>query len=569
MDILIASLGESPVVVTAMYDILTKQQPQQIAISKVVVLHTQGEDELTPLAIDLIRESLQEECPVESEPLLLEDAEGKIAKDADSTSASYAFLHTLYRLLNSAQKAGDSVYLSLAGGRKNMSALMAILVPLFPCVKKLYHLIDQDESSEYRYHFKTIEDIVDLPDSERLVYFHPDLERLLLVDIPYGERQQVSAAFRTLLFTITEQELDELWDQDPQQAERIELYRRITLEQAAMPVLQIRLTESISDEYKKMRHGNEFRSRRFTTCFEQMKNPYRLKDKLHGTFSRGSLSFYFYKRNRTAERPFFHTEPQGIHFFPEAKVEKVIISGLAIEHDDGSYEPTGEELLHTFDPTERTVPLEAILPAGASAKTVSMAESALIVPLGTSPMIATQLYTLLAYQGSPIHKVVLVYPANSQDIRNSVALIEKAFEYEKQEQRIAQDVRCVKVTVPGYDDIDSRKACIAYERALEDAIDTVRGKYQIELALSGGRKGMAAFAMFVAQRKDIHYVYHTLITDKRLSQQVEKETAIQALRPMLVSDQERNDRLFLRAYEGNGPYTKFVLFKVPVLPANG
>ncbi len=59
-----------------------------------------------------------------------------------------------------------------------------------------------------------------------------------------------------------------------------------------------------------------------------------------------------------------------------------------------------------------------------------MKESALIVPLGTSPMIATQLYTLLAYQGSLIRKVVLVYPANSEEIRNSVELIEKAFEYE-------------------------------------------------------------------------------------------------------------------------------------------
>ena len=80
---------------------------------------------------------------------------------------------------------------------------------------------------------------------------------------------------------------------------------------------------------------------------------------------------------------------------------------------------------------------------------------------------------------------------------------------------------------------------------------------------------MAALAMFVAQRKGIRYVYHTLITDKRLSQEVEQQTEIAALRPMLISDKERNDRLFLRAYEGNGPYTKFVLFKVPVLPAGG
>src|SRR5207247_5671824 len=174
--ILIASLGESPVVVTAMYNLLTKQQ--QVPITRLVVLHTQGQDELIPLALDLIRESLPNECRVDSELLLLEDAEGTITKDADSEKASYSFLHTLYWLLDNAEKAGDSVYLSLAGGRKDMSALMVILVPLFPSVKKLYHLIDRAETSPDRYHFKTIEEIMRRRDDERLAYLNPDPYRL-------------------------------------------------------------------------------------------------------------------------------------------------------------------------------------------------------------------------------------------------------------------------------------------------------------------------------------------------------------------------------------------------------
>ena|GEM_PF-6377558 len=112
---------------------------------------------------------------------------------------------------------------------------------------------------------------------------------------------------------------------------------------------------------------------------------------------------------------FYHTEPQSIHLLPKrAKVDTVVISGLAIEQDDGSYKPTGDELLQAFDPEEATVLLEAILPAGASAELTPVNESMLIVPLGTTPMIVTQLYTLLTYQGSNIRKVVLVYPANSQ-----------------------------------------------------------------------------------------------------------------------------------------------------------
>jgi len=261
---------------------------------------------------------------------------------------------------------------------------------------------------------------------------------------------------------------------------------------------------------------------------------------------------------------FYHTEPQSIHLLPKrAKVDTVVISGLAIEQDDGSYKPTGDELLQAFDPEEATVLLEAILPAGASAELTPVNESMLIVPLGTTPMIVTQLYTLLTYQGSNIRKVVLVYPANSQEIKNGADLLEKAFEDE------GKGVRCLRERVPGYADIDSKQACLAYERTLEDAIDAVRKDYQVELALSGGRKGMAALAMFVAQRKSIRYIYHTLINDKQLSDKVERETTISALRGTQASKQVRNDRLFLREYEGNGPYTTFVLFRVPVLPAKG
>ncbi len=552
-NVLIASLGDSPIVVTAMYDLLIRQE--DLEINKVVALHPYG---YISLAFDYIKEVLNGRCEVISEPLPFEDANSK--------EDSFAFLHTLYRLLNDSQKNDDAVYLSLAGGRKNMSALMALLVPLFPCVKGLYHVIDKDENSSHSYHFKSIEEIIDLSDDDRLSYFSFDddqLKRLNLIKIPYGKQQQVSEGLRSLLFTITEEELGDLWDKDPQQAEMIETYRRITQKPTSAPVLQIRLTERVKDEYERMRRQNQFRARRFTACFEQMNNPYRLKDKIHGSgFNRGSLSFHFYKRNDTAERPFYHTEPQGIHFFPKAKVETVIISGLAIEQDNGSYEPTGDELLQEFDPAEATVPLEAILPAGASTESTSMEESALIVPLGNTPMIATQLYTLLTYV-SDIRKVILVYPANSQEIKNGADLLEKAFEDE------GKGVSCIRKVVPGHADIDTKEACLDYEKTLEEAIDAVCKDYQVELALSGGRKGMAALAMFVAQRKGIRYVYHTLITDKLLRDKVEKETTIDELRLTKVSKQVRNNRLFLREYEGNGPYTKFVLFKVPVLPARG
>ena len=214
-----------------------------------------------------------------------------------------------------------------------------------------------------------------------------------------------------------------------------------------------------------------------------------------------------------------------------------------------------------FDQEEPTVPLESMLPAGSPAQLPSENESVLIVPLGDRPMIATQLYTLLTYQGSNIREVVLVYPAK---VKPGADLLAKAF---KDEEKV---VECIPKAVPGFDDIDSTDACNAFEKALGEAIDEARKRRpgcQIEMALSGGRKGMAAMTMFVAQRKGIRYLYHTLIPDNSLHDIVERETTVDELRPTKVSKELRNNRLFLREYERSGPYTKFVLFKVPVLPA--
>jgi len=164
--ILIASLGESPVVITAMYDLLTKQE--QLPISRVIVLHSQ--EDLILDTIDLIQDALKDSCKVIAEPLPFEDA--------NSEAEAFDFLHILYMLLNNAQKSGETVSLSLAGGRKNMSALMAILVPLFPCVKGLYHVIDKDENSR-KQHFKSIEELFECSDDERHSCKH--WKRLLMI----------------------------------------------------------------------------------------------------------------------------------------------------------------------------------------------------------------------------------------------------------------------------------------------------------------------------------------------------------------------------------------------------
>lgn len=560
--VLIATLGESPIIVTAMYDLLKKEK--ELVIDKVVVLQPEGGT--IPLAFELIREALQDRCEVIAEPLGFEDA--------DDEAKSFIFLHTLYRLLNDERE--NAVYLSLAGGRKNMSALMAILVPLFPCVEGLYHVIDPDEGTR-RYHFKSIEDILDLPEDDRLSYFlltDDQLERLKLVKIPYGEHQQVSEEYQGRLHTLTDLAgLDDWWADT---VEFLELVEGEDLGKGRM--LEVMLTKHAAEQFEEMWKYDRTRAREFRFAFERLhfatiarKDAHhaytrKLRQGEHDIYSQNlpALTFHYFKIKRkhftSAERPVFHTLPKDISPAPDEKVERVIVSELEYKRRDDYRSLEGITNSRGFFPLGPFYNADEILKKLNKA-TGGTSESVLIVPLGDRPMIATQLYTLLTYQGSNIREVVLVYPAK---VKPGADLLAKAFKDE------GKGVECIPKTVPGFDDIDSTDACDAFEKTLGEAIDEARKRRpgcQIEMALSGGRKGMAAMTMFVAQRKSIRYLYHTLITDNSLHDIVEGETTVDELRPTKVSKELRNDRLFLRKYEGSGPYTKFVLFKVPVLPA--
>lgn len=536
-NVLVASLGESPVVVTAMYDLLN----EKINVDKVMVLRPDGDDVL--LGYELIKEGLQGKCTLDYVPLSFVDANGE--------GESYLFLRTLFQHLAMYQKNGDTVYLSLAGGRKNMSALIALVVPFFPCVKKLYQVLDADEH-KLGHRFKSIEELIYLPDTVQKTALFPPHEKLILVDIPYGEQQRVSSEIYTRLFTLTEDELDDLWDEDPALAEATEYYQPRGDDQAMKSVLSVEMTERVQNDYEQMRIHDRPRADRFLICFEQMKDPYRLKSRLHGSgFTRDSLSFHFYKRRRTVERPFYHTEPQSIHLFPNANVEKVIISGLAIEQSDHSYKPTGKEMVKfSLAPT---IPLATLL---------SSKEVILVVPLGTTPMVATQLYTLLKNEGCIISKVIIIYPGRSREVRNSAELVKNAFDYEQLPDIIRDE------PIKNLKDIASTSDCDLYRQSLEAIIDDVNSHHsdcEIVLALSGGRKSMAALTVFSAQRKGLRYVYHTLIKDPVLSDTIERQTEVSELQPDKISKQERNNRLFLRSYKAE--QDQFVLFKVPVVPS--
>jgi CRISPR-associated Csx14 family protein len=187
-------------------------------------------------------------------------------------------------------------------------------------------------------------------------------------------------------------------------------------------------------------------------------------------------------------------------------------------------------------------------------------EHILVIPLGKSPMIATQTYTLLQEseeEGRPrIPTVAVVYPEQSLPISNGARLLKRQFELRR--------VEFLQYPVRGFKDVDSVEACNAYLGTLLAAIEDLRRKYparQIALSLSGGRKGMSALTLIAAQQASIKRLYHTPITDLELEKRIEKETGLDALKK-LPTDEDRAKRLFLAEYG----LEHVQLFTIPVIP---
>jgi CRISPR-associated Csx14 family protein len=557
--VLIASLGDSPVVVTAMFDLLRKEKN----VDQLKVFYTISELPLEGYE-KLIYKSLGSVC----EGIALD------ADDVSSKEASYDFLRQLYQQLSKHQKNGDTVYLSLAGGRKSMASLMAFLTPFFPCIKGLYHLLDKDKGGK-RDHFLSVRRLLVLPTEEdKHRHLFPSHDRVTLISIPYGEQQHLSPEVNSLLYNITdENKLEKLREQSEEDAEMVEFYSPLTQGSDKGGLLTVELTENAVKQYKDLLKRDEKRGRKFTACFRQMRYADRLMGGLrtnkefgaHGTYFYKplNLTFHFYKSHEhTTERAVYHTEPQDIAATSAAYIKKVVISELEFEVS-GRYRDLKEIVSSPKFSLKGRISFDRNFPKESGSQ-----EHILIIPLGTSPMVATQLYQLYQDRGTIVHSIILVHTRH-KDVRNSVDIACDAF--------AGVGIDCKPVLLEGWDDIDTPEACEAYQELLEATIRDTRQRNpscQIELTISGGRKGMAALATFAARKLGIRHVVHTIIYDtiidevdeKSFSERVYEGTTIEELKKLerKGNKQERDKRLFLEKYKDDKD--AFVLFNIPVLP---
>lgn len=537
MNILIAVLGDHPAVITAAVNALDALAG--IPVHRLHVIHPQDSGKyIGREGYRLVKNHLRDRCDVLSTPLPF--------ADANSTVTSIQFLRILTNLLEQYRdEQAYRVYLLVSGGRKNMAALMAVATQFFGSVCGLYHLLDLKEESRNPL-FPSIEQMeLEMTEAEVVATLSPPLERLNLISIPFpGAVATSKELWQALKSFESESEIEAL--HLSMEAERF--FRQVFLPSNSGATLDVWLSEQAYRQYLSWIEKGSIHVREFLTCFEQMRDPFAVKERVHGTFDR----FHFFKRRRTRERPFFFTEPNPINLYPERPVERVTVCALAVEQGNGQYDPTADQILADLDdkPFVRLSDL-------------NRRDLTLLVPLGTSPMVATQTYTLLnrsEVEGKPrIPVVALIYPERNPVISNAARLLHRQFNHRgaKVEDFPIRDLR----------DLDSTEACNTYLSALVETIVNLRTSYpdrQVALSLSGGRKGMSALAYFAAQYTGVNRVFHTLISDANLERRIEMEMTVQALNK-LPSDDARAHRLFLDEYG----LSNFELFAIPVIPFDG
>jgi CRISPR-associated Csx14 family protein len=533
-NILIASLGESPAVISVTYDWLTKKK--DISIDRVIVLRSNDDEVLR--AYKQVHKALSEKCDIRPEPLRF--------VDANSWAHTCNFLVDLYQLLENMQRQGNRVYLSLSGGRKSMAALMAWIVPFFSCIQGLYHVIDQNAQ-----HLLSARDIEFSYRGQFTQIMHPDLNsrEIYLIEIPFERGRQIDKKMIEDMYLKSNKDLEKMQYRELEET----IQMRAIIE--GRDLLNVFVTEQVYKKIEELCRDDKQRAIEVKTCLYKMSDPLQLKEgTLHDKGHNTSLQIFEDNNNKT--QGFVYTIPS------EGDEGRRIVVCQLEDKVNNEYRPL--KRIKT-SPSFSTTPRYQISDLPAVPYTES-ANSILIVPLGTMPMIATQLYTLLKYhENRRIREIFLVYP-DKQGVKNAAMMVKEALESPL--YNIPYSDRLIK----GLKDILSEDDCTQYQQALEDVIDEAlqaAQKYpncKIDLALSGGRKGMTAMTIFAAQNKHIDHAYHTLITDEDLSESIERyEGTVEALKKL--SPDKRSERLFLEEYKKKGLFTKFVLFRVPVFPA--
>lgn len=542
---LIASLGKSPIVATAMVKAI--HEKKNVLFDEVVLLYPEKQ-----LDVQIGIELIEHHClckKIVKQPLGFDDA--------NSEDRCMFFLQTLYGVLE--DRRGCDVWLSIAGGRKSMSALMYPLAPFYPNIKGVCHILDKHEGTDNTC-FHDLDDLIEAfnPDDsdnpELASIMNPPLDNLSLVEIPF-ESFVNADNLRKLFKEIDFQALDDVpVDLAPLDSDAGEFWNLLFRKEKFPNRNAIWFSETAKKQFENPNINRMNFARYFADS--KLKNP-SWANKVgknggkHPPILKGkdaNIHFFTAKISRTAERVIWREHPPS----------DVVISELGVENDRGQYKRVGGSIMLNQDffstKSVSDYPAKHML-----RELPYFGKAVLVATLGKSPMVVTQAVALLEhFENVKIDKVALAHPKLNPDVRNGFDMLKEVFE----KKRI--DVIDVGMDM---DDVDDEEKCKFFLTRLIEVVGNLKNNHpdlDIRMLLSGGRKGMSTLSLLAAQCSGVKNVYHTLITSLELEERLEKEGSLDLLKN-LKSKKERAMVLFLENHIKLLD-NHFALFKIPVIP---
>lgn len=541
-NVLIASLGESPIVVTSMVKAL--QEGKGISLNKVIVLYPKEHP------------FIEEGAALVDIHCLCSDVEevGLDFEDVNTWESCLVFLQTLYGYLEAFKS--ETVYLSLSGGRKSMSALMYLPAPFYENIKGVYHILDKYEGTD-KSNFHSLEELLDeyeLDDPELEEIMNPSLGSLNLIEIPF-EHFADADELRKAMGQKKEQLEGEplgiaeisLKKKNRMSSDAAEFWTSVFQKKAIPGRYEIRLSANAKRQFERP----NINRLNFSRYFDKLKNS-GWANKKAGKGEQGGKHTTFKGKDKTEFHVAKMITAQRVVWY--LNQDEVVFAELGVEEGGQYHRVDGNVILNENYFKKKSAAdyhpeygVGDLMPSG---------EAILIAAVGESPMVVTQAYALLEHSDNmKITKVAVIFPKQNGVIETGIQILENVFE-----------TRDVKVVRYGIDrkDVDSKDACEIFLRRMIQGVNELKGEYpesDIRMLLSGGRKGMTALSFLAAQRSHITRIYHTLITDPELEKMIKNECSIEALN-QLNSVRKRAEKMFLESY----PKESFELVNIPVIP---
>jgi len=205
--VLLATLGEAPAVVTEAIDRL---RAGGIAIDTVTVLTTK--DTYVQGSLNLLNDHIPRYYNGEVE--FWGAREISTFSDIDSDEACLEFMNEACAALRDYRKMGAEIYVCIAGGRKTMSALMALAVQFYGAHMLFHVLVDPEWDPEWeeKGHYLKIRN---KPPEEQDSALHPPIEHIKLVRLPFlGLFPLLSDIVQGLKGEMTRREIREILEQN-------------------------------------------------------------------------------------------------------------------------------------------------------------------------------------------------------------------------------------------------------------------------------------------------------------------------------------------------------------------